>query len=345
MIINITVFILLIVITFWIVLKDQNVDEIMSAVRDAKKQYIVLAMIAMGIFISCEAFNVKRLLKGLGEKTSYLKSIKYTLIGFFFSAITPAATGGQPMEIYYMHKDGISVANGTLTLLVQLTSLQIVNLSLGIISIFFNFEVVNNGLMALAIIGVLLNSSALMLFLIAIFSKKLSQVLIRFCVKILRFFKKKNVDELQEKLEKELEKYQKDSEYIKKNRLVLVKSIATTLVQMLAYYTVPFFIYKSYGLKEFGIIRIMSLQSLLYTTVSGIPSPGAVGVSEGGFFGIFRNVFPEQIISSAMILNRLVNFYILVTISAVVAMVCTLKDKKEEKEAEIVEEDDVEKIE
>ncbi len=31
------------------------------------------------------------------------------------------------------------------------------------------------------------------------------------------------------------------------------------------------------------LFEIITLQSVLYATVSGIPSPGAIGVSEGGF--------------------------------------------------------------
>lgn len=329
---NIALFLLLIILTFWLILKDQNTEEIMLAVDKAKKQYLLIGMVAMTIFISCEAINVRRILKGLGEKTTFFKNLKYALIGFFFSAITPAATGGQPMEIYYMHKDGISVANSTLALLVQLMSLQIVNLSIGITSVLFNYEVINNGgLVLLAIIGIILNSGALVLLIIGIFSRRLSKGLINIAVKILKFFKKKNIEELQEKMESELTKYQEDSEYIKKNKRVIIKSVLTTLVQMLVYYTVPFFVYKAYGLNEHSIIRIMSLQALLYTTVSGIPSPGSVGVSEGGFLGIFRNVFPETLINSAMILNRVINFYLLVTVSAVIVIICTLKDKKQEK--------------
>lgn len=329
---NIALFLLLIILTFWLILKDQNTEEIMLAVDKAKKQYLLIGMIAMTIFISCEAINVRRILKGLGEKTTFFKNLKYALIGFFFSAITPAATGGQPMEIYYMHKDGISVANSTLALLVQLMSLQIVNLSIGITSVLFNYEVINNGgLVLLAIIGIILNSGALVLLIIGIFSRRLSKGLINIAVKILKFFRKKNIEELQEKMESELTKYQEDSEYIKKNKRVIIKSVLTTLVQMLVYYTVPFFVYKAYGLNEHSIIRIMSLQALLYTTVSGIPSPGSVGVSEGGFLGIFRNVFPETLINSAMILNRVINFYLLVTVSAVIVIICTLKDKKQEK--------------
>ena len=61
-------------------------------------------------------------LKALNEKSTFLENLKYALIGFFFSSITPAASGGQPMQIYYMHKEKISVASSTLALLIRYKS-------------------------------------------------------------------------------------------------------------------------------------------------------------------------------------------------------------------------------
>ena len=342
--INLLIFILLIIFTFSLVLKDQDVTEILKISATVKKQYILIAMFAMGVFIACESINIGRILKELGEKSKFISNVRYTLIGFFFSAITPAASGGQPMEIYYMHKDNISVAHSTLALLMQLCSIQIVTITVGIISAVLHFEVLKNGLIYLLILGIILNSSALMLLIIAIFSKKLSEGLIKFVVKILKFFRIRNIEKKQEKLEKELESYQASAKYIKEHRILMLKTVLTTAVQMLAYYTVPYWIYLAFGLNNSNIFDILTLQAVLYATVSGIPSPGSVGVSEGGFLGIFRNAFPETVISSAMLLSRGANFYLLILISAIVVVISTFRDRKEEKE-NVVEEnkDEIEK--
>ena len=69
------------------------------------------------------------------------------------------------------------------------------------------------------------------------------------------------------------------------------------------------------------------MQSLLYATVSGIPSPGAVGVSEGGYMAIYAYVFPEGLLDSAMLLTRGVSFYLFVAISALVVIVNAMKTK------------------
>ena len=325
---NLIIFILLIILTFYLVLKDQDFSQMSSILKTVKKEFILLGILAMCIYVSCEAINIRRILKELEEKVSFFSAIKYTLSGFFFSAITPAASGGQPMEIYYMHKDNISVAHSTLTLLMQLCSFQIISISFGIISAIIHFDVLKNGLIYLFILGITLNSSALALLVIAIFSKRLSEGLIKFSVKVLKFFRIRNIEEKQEKLEKELASYQTSAIYIKEHKLLMVKTLLTTAVQLLAYYSVTYWVYLAFGLNTYNIWQILTLQAVLYATVSGIPSPGAVGVSEGGFLGIFKKAFPEATISSAMLLSRGVNFYLLIIVSVIVVIVNTFREKK-----------------
>ena len=325
---NLIIFILLIILTFYIILKDQDIVEITQVLRSVRLEYVLIAIIAMLIYLFLETVNMGRTLKTLNEKSSFIQNFKYVLIGFFFSSITPAASGGQPMQIYYMHKDGISVANSTLSLLINLCSFQIITISFAMISLIFNHKYLTTGLVWLFVIGVTLNSIALALLLIGIFSKRLSAWLVKIAVKILSFFKIKNIEDKQEKLEKELFKYQGSAAYIKQNASVMLKTILTTFVQILFYYSIPFWVYWAFGFGEYNIIQIISLQAILYATVSGIPLPGAVGVSEGGFLGIFKNVFTTETLNSAMILNRGVSFYLFVLISAILVIIQTFITNK-----------------
>ncbi len=325
---NLLIFILLIILTFYIILKEQNITEIFSVFQNAKKQYILIASLCMCIYIICEAINIGRTLKNLNEKTTFWQNIKYALVGFFFSSITPAASGGQPMQIYYMYKDKISVANSTLALLINLSSMQVVTISIALISVIFNHKYLNQTLTTFFIIGILLNASALTLLLIAIFSKKLLNKLINFVIKMMIKFKIKNVEDKKMKLQVEVDKYQNSSDYIKNNKFVILKIMLTTYIQFIAFYSVSYWVYCSFGLKGHNFIEIVSIQSILYATVSGIPSPGAVGVTEGGFIEIYKSIFQQNMISGAMLLNRGISFYLLVIISAIVTTINTLKTKK-----------------
>ena len=327
---NALIFIILIVLTFYILLKDQNPIEILNIIFSARLEFVFMGILCMFIYIILEAKNIGRTLKKLNEKSTFIKNIKYALIGFFFSSVTPAASGGQPMQIYYMYKDGISVSNSTLALLLNLTSMQISTISIALVSLIFNYKYLNKLLIILFIIGILLNSSALILLLIGVFSKRLSQWLIKVAIKILEFFKVKNLEAKKEKFATELMKYQEGARYVKKNKILMVKILITTLVQFLVYYSVTYWTYRALGFSENNILKMISIQSILYATVSGIPSPGAVGVTEGAFTEIFRNIYPANVMSSAVLLNRGINFYLLVIVSGIITIINHLNSEKED---------------
>ncbi len=66
-------------------------------------------------------------------------------------------------------------------------------------------------------------------------------------------------------------------------------------IQMFAYFSITFFIYKAFGLSGYNLFEIVALQSFLYLTVSFVPLPGASVASEGGFYLFFAQVFPAEL--------------------------------------------------
>lgn len=318
---NFIIFILLIWLTFYILFKDQDVFDILRILKSAKLQFIFAGILCMLVYLIFEAINLGRTLKNLNEKSTFWQNIKYSFIGFFFSSITPAASGGQPMQIYYMYRDNISVGNSTLALLINLSSMQVITIGFALISLFFNYQYLNTVLIICFIIGILLNASALTLLVIGIFSKRLSNGLINLVIKILKLFRVKNIEGKKELFAKELNKYQQSSIYIRKNTKMILLTLLTTLVQFTIYYSITYWVYRALGFNSYNIMQIITMQSVLFATVSGIPSPGAVGVSEGAFMEIFRNVYPKNMISSAVLLNRGINFYLYVLICGIVTII------------------------
>lgn len=332
MIRNFILFALLIILTLWVMLKDQDAGEIFKIIGQSNGVFIAIGVLCMVIHIILEAVNIRRTLKILGNKTKFKSCLKYALIGFFFSGITPAASGGQPMQIYYMHKDGLTVGHSTLALLINLTSMQIVTITVALVSVLFNYQYLNKMLLILLVIGLLLNMSALMILLIAVFSKRLSRFLMKVAIRIMKFLRIKNMDKKIKKIGRELGNYQRSAKYIKKNKKLMVKIVLTTLIQFLINYSVAYWTYRALGFNEHNIIEIITMQSVLFATVSGIPSPGSVGVSEGVFVEIFRNLYPEHMIKSATLLNRGINFYLFMLISGVLVAVNQFREKKKMEE-------------
>ena len=149
--------------------------------------------------------------------------------------------------------------------------------------------------------------------------------------------KLKNLEKKEKSLTETLEKYNGSAKYIRENRRIIFRQFITALIQQVVYYSVPFCVCKAFGIDGISIIKVIALQSIVYATVSGIPSPGAVGVSEGAFVSIFKTIFKAELINGAMLLNRGISFYLIVLICAIVVLYNTFKGKKEDREENLEE--------
>ena len=324
---NIVIFLGLIVLTFLLLFKDQDLGEVLAIAGSADKRFLLLGIVIMLLYFLMESYNVKSILKSFGEKISILKSLKFTLIGFFFSGITPAATGGQPMEIYYMAKENISGAHATMALLIQLCGFQISTLSIGIICAIINPGIFANGIFPIFLLGIAINGFALAVMLICIFSKKLTKKVIKTIIKILNFLRMKKTEEKVDSLLQGMIKYNESSKYIKEHKKEFIKAILRVMLQIIFYFLIPFCVYKAFGLNEYNIFELFTMQAVLYTTTSGIPLPGAIGISESVFLTIFGAAFGTEMLSSAMLLNRGISFYLFIIVSVIVVLINAIRKK------------------
>ena len=340
MIRNLIFFIALIIFTFWFLLKDQDLNELKIALKSADIKYLIIAIAFMfGVYLF-ESINVRSILKTLGEKKfSIFRALKYTAIGSFFSAITPAATGGQPVEIYYMSKDNIKAVNGTMAMLLQLCSFQISTLTYSIICAILNPGVLDGGIFWFYLLGLVINGVALALMLLGTFSNKIASKLANFYIKIMKKLNLKNFELRKKKLEDGLKQYSKSAKFIKNHKIEFVKSTLRVFIQIGLYHSIPYFIYKSFGLSGYNFLQIFSMQAILYTTVSGIPLPGSIGISETLFLKIYGSMFGKSLLNGAMLLYRFASFYLYIMIFSIVVVINSVKskDKASEIDKEIKE--------
>ncbi len=328
MIRNLIFFVALIIFTFWFLLKDQDLNELKTALKSADIRYLIVAgLFMLGVYLF-ESINIRAVLRSLGEKKfSIFRALKYTAIGSFFSAITPAATGGQPVEIYYMTKDNIKAVNGTMAMLLQLCGFQISTLTYSIICAILNPSVLDGGIVWFYLLGLLINGFALTIMILGTFSNKIATKFINFNIKMLKKLKLKNFEVRKQKLEDGLKQYMKSAKYIKTHKIEFVKSTLRVFIQIGLYHSIPFFVYKSFGLSGYSFLQIFSMQAILYTTVSGIPLPGSIGISETLFLKIYGSIFGKSLLNGAMLLYRFVSFYLYIMIFSIVVVINSLKTR------------------
>lgn len=324
-------FLVLVLITFFVFFKNTNIDDIIKIIDQVNIKYILIAILCMATFSLCECINIRRALITLGDKPSFFRCLKYAIVGFFFSSITPASSGGQPMQLYFMQKDGLPIAHSTLALLVELSSFQFITLFLSLTCCIFFNNLVNQAIgniKYLFIIGIIINIFILFFLLMIMFSKKLITKTINIIEKILKIFKYSKIEEFHSKMGKHIEEYKRSGEFLLNNKAILIKTNITTLVQFVLYYSIPYFVYLSFNLNSHYILEFIAIQAILYTAVSYLPFPGMVGISEGTFMLMFKILFPENILSSAMLLSRGISFYLFVFLTGIIIMIISFKMNK-----------------
>ena len=337
---HLIIFILLICFTFWFIFKDQDLELLFKTIKSANIFYLLIGALCMFGYHFFESINLRSILIAFGEKKlSIAKALKFTLIGFFFSSITPAATGGQPIEIYYMTKEGISGAKATMTSLILLCSFQISTISLGIICACINSSLLKGGILWIYLLGLTINGTALVFLLMCVFSNKLVHRIANFAIRKINKLKLKNIKKRTDVILKSIEKYEESSVFIKQHLGEFFKAFLRCFIQICLYYSVPFFIYKSLGLSGHSFFQLFVMQAVLYTTVSGLPLPGAVGVTETIFLKIFKGAFGVNLIGASMLLSRTVTFYLYVLISLIIVIVnaVDMKDVKGEIDKTVIE--------
>ena len=326
---NFIFFSLLFIGTYYIIFKDQDIYSLIDNLKHVNLIYIFIGFLLMLCFYLLEAINVKNILKSFGEKITLKQTFNSTLIGAFFSAITPASSGGQPMQVYYLSKrDGVKVSHSTLALLIHLLGHQFSIVSIGIICALLNPIIFETKLMYLFIIGTLFNLIVLLLYFVLIFSNRITNKLVNLARKIIKFLKLKNYKEIDKKINDELKLFHESSKYIKDHKKEFFKAIFVAILQVLANYSVAYFIYRSFGLNEFSILYVISLQAILFCTVSCIPLPGSVGISETVFLLIYAYIYPDMLLHNALLLHRGLSFYLFVLINLVVVLINSIKISK-----------------
>lgn len=329
MIRNVIIFIMLIILTFVLIFKNYDFKNTIAIIFKTDIKFIILAIIAMFLNITFESLNIKHILKTLGNNVTLRKMISYTLIGFFFSGVTPASGGGQPMEVYYMRKDNIPITSTTIALLLETCSFHIVTILFGLIGLGLNYNLTTNGFIYIFAVGLTLKFILLLIMLICLFSRRLSNVLVKLFIKLLKKIKYSRIDEATDSINKALQEYHHSSKYIKEHKGIFINSTIIVTIQVLMYYTVTYFIYRSFGLDTYSYFKIISLQALLFVSVASIPLPGAVGISETAFLKLYITIFGVANLAGATILTRGVNFYLFMLISLVVVIINMIRKKKE----------------
>lgn len=317
-------FVILLALTMWAIFKNNDVSEVMQMIGSIHFLWMIPALAAALFFIVAEGIEFWYLLRALGTRHSFWACSWYAFVGFFYSAITPSASGGQPMQMYYMKKAGIKISDSAVILMVVALVYKGVLVLLGLLMSVFCHDMIFPALGHYGFIywiGLGLNVVCVSVLLFIMLFPNVFRQIICFCERLIvrMRFMRPSVRR-RKKLFHIADDYQQAVAFFYAHKRHVLGAFVITVVQRVGLFAITWFVYRSMGLTETSAFQIIVLQAVIYVAVDMLPLPGAQGITELIYQTVFVSIFAGTALTASMCVTRFVNFYVPMVLSAVLTL-------------------------
>ena len=309
-----------------VVVGNQGINGLLDKWGSLDLRWVVAAVSCVVCFWVLEALALHWLVTCLYRGVPFHSTMRTTMIGQLYSALTPFSTGGQPVQLMYMHRDGLDTGGGASVLIVKSIIYQVGIILMALIPLFTSFgffrdQVPTFGWLAAFGFGINLLVTLGML-LLAIYPRA-TRKLYAIGAKILHFFHiVRDVDAAIAKAQTQFDIYHESTLRYEKKRGSLCGVLVLTVTQLLLLYLVPYMIYRAFSYQEPGMaIHLISAVAFVSMVSAFVPLPGGSGGAEGTFLLFFALLFRQPDLLVAMLLWRLITYYLGIIIGALVMLV------------------------
>lgn len=321
---NYTLLLILIAITAGVLISGSEFSIIPHLKDMTDLRLLVVAVFCMLVFWFFDALIFRSILKITDIQISLFRYLKITFIGQYYNMITPFASGGQPFQVYTMTSDyKVPVGVATSATINKYMVFHFITTVYAMVMAIFNAGFIfNQGLISKALIylGLAINIAGVVAVFLICYNTTVIEKLTVMIIRLLQKFKlAMQIDDLAISLH--IAEYKSSLMLFLANKRALIYVTLYTFVQVTAYFSVTYFVYLSLGLSGSTFWQILAVQSILYTAVNIIPTPGNAGASEGIFFLLFGLIFPKNLMISAIILWRLIIYYLNLIVSGIIVLI------------------------
>ncbi len=299
---------------FCIAFGNPELSNAWDALRSLDTRWIIGLFFCWAGYAFFDVLGTWFCLKKQGFSLGIGTVLSITLIGFYYSNITPGASGGQPMQVNSLRKAGVPVGNGTTAVTVRLIANQFMVSMLSLVFLLLNRDFVYQqlqGAIWFVRIGWIINFAVVPLVLLAAFQRRLIRKIASWLISLLsklRLIKDRN--DAAVKTNEVLDTYHTAIHDLFCSPGHLLIQCLCSAVSLLALTGSIVFVYYAFGLSGTSWDRLLTLSLLLFISASYTPLPGASGAQEGGFMYYFNGIFPGGTKGLALLIWRFFTYYL-----------------------------------
>lgn len=326
--------------TLWLVFSNEDFGQVLYHLQTANFLYVIPGILCVILFILGESVIIYYLMGTLGTRVQMSHCCLYSFIGFFYSAITPSASGGQPLQIIAMRKDRIPVAVSTVVLAIVTITYKLVLVIIGVVVMALRpkaLMVYLEPVQSVIYLGLALNIICIVILLMLVFCPKLVRVITLKTLALINKIKPlRNMEKQTARFERIVSQYEGTAEFFLTHKRVIFRVLLLTMAQRITLFLVTWFTYLAFDLSGHSMPLIVTLQAMISVAADMLPLPGGMGVSETLFLDIFPTIFGESLVIPGMMISRGISYYTQMILSAIMTVVASfiIRDRSVKKEKE-----------
>ena len=317
----------LLALTVYAVFHGADVGAVRRAIRSCDWRWLIPAVACVAVFIGGESVIIRLLLRSGGYRLGAWQCFLVSSAGFFFSAVTPSAGGGQPMQAYFLNREKVPVPVAAVTLLAVTITYKMVLIVTSLALILFRYDFLLDHFGDFIFLfwgGLIITASFTAFLLMLVFHPHMARKLCDGCLRLLEKLRiLRRSQSRRDKLLAAMDTYHETAAYFKTHMGLMALVQLITFAQRYALFTVPWLVYRAFGLTGWGWLTIAVLQAAIQAAADMLPLPGGMGVTEAMFLAVFGPVFGSLTLP-AMVLSRGTDFYCRLLISAVFTALAAL---------------------
>jgi len=262
--------------------------------------------------IGTETAKYMLMMRATKVRVSFKDAFETAALGKYYDCITPSGVGGQPFQIYNLHKAGYSNGVSMAMPLTGFFTMQAGFVILAVFTFIFNGNAVTGlGIRIPAYIGVVMYMLAPVFIIVFTISEPAGEKLIRALAGLgakIRLIK--DPEKTAGSLVRTLNEHRESVLMMNRKKWLIPVLLGMSVLFQLAILSIPYFIIMAYNGSE-SFFNLLTMTAYAYCAVTIIPTPGNSGAAEGAFYIIFSQLDPTGLFWS-MLIWRLACFYLFI---------------------------------
>lgn len=250
----------------------------------------------------------------IGAGFSSWRAFVYACVDIYCCAVTPSATGGAPVMMVHMARDGIPYSKSSVCVLINRVAYTVAMVIWVAVSLMLCPTLLLEDHPFFRVCLFLGLSASVLMLILGLLGLYLPRLVCVVCHALVNMGKRlrllRDAAAWDARVERLMEDYTEASGVLRQRPAIMLRALLLNLGQRAAAYTVAYVAYRALGFSGVAFIDLFALQAVSCVAVYVIPTPGTVGASEAMYYILYDRVFGnEDERVAAILLTRGITYF------------------------------------